>query len=212
MLFNIKNLILNFIPSSILLKKGNNNKSSIAITLDDGPNRENMQNILNLLKNKNIKATFFFTGKNVSLNPNLVKAAFEQGHEIGNHFYHHKSCKKMSLKQLSKEINNTEIILKEIISKPVKLLRPPYGHLSISLLYYAIRNNKTIVLWSKDPKETKYGNVIRTKNYFEKSQLSNGDIILLHEDSEYILESINHIISLANEYKKDFHLISELLI
>ena len=65
-------------------------KNSIAITFDDSPNSTHTEAILNLLKSKGIKATFFVVGRNVEKFPNILRRIADEGHIIGNHSYFHK--------------------------------------------------------------------------------------------------------------------------
>ena len=57
----------------------------VAITFDDGPNPKSTQRLLDGLKERNVKATFFLVGKNIEGNEDIVKRMYEEGHLIGNH-------------------------------------------------------------------------------------------------------------------------------
>ena len=87
------------LPSSFMLKRfGANNPKKIALTFDDGPNDEYTPKILDILKQKNIKATFFVTGINIENNIPLIKKMYRDGHEIGNHTFSHPNLELTSLK------------------------------------------------------------------------------------------------------------------
>ncbi|MGL5638957.1 MAG: polysaccharide deacetylase family protein, partial [Cetobacterium sp.] len=75
---------------------GNSNERKIALTFDDGPNDTSLPKILNLLKEENVKASFFFIGRNIKARREEVKRTYDEGHLVLNHSYTHSNFEKVS--------------------------------------------------------------------------------------------------------------------
>lgn len=101
-------------------------KKQIALTFDDGPNEPCTSEILDFLKEKNVKATFFIVGLNAQKNPEIVKRIYREGHIVGNHSLSHRFSKYFSEPFFQNEIAQSQKILKEIIGKEPALQRSPW--------------------------------------------------------------------------------------
>jgi cellulose synthase/poly-beta-1,6-N-acetylglucosamine synthase-like glycosyltransferase/peptidoglycan/xylan/chitin deacetylase (PgdA/CDA1 family)/spore germination protein YaaH len=99
----------------------------LAITFDDGPDARWTPKILDILKEKNVPATFFVIGVDASQWPELLKREYNEGHEIGNHTYTHPNFDDISHTQLRWELNLTERLIESTIGVKSILFRPPYG-------------------------------------------------------------------------------------
>ena len=99
----------------------------IAMTFDDGPSSETTPRLLEILKQRNIKATFFLIGENAASNPDIVRRILADGHEIGNHSWTHPQLSRLSDDRVTAEINKTQDAIKEASGFTPTLLRPPYG-------------------------------------------------------------------------------------
>lgn len=99
----------------------------VALTFDDGPDPKVTPQILDILKEKGVPATFFTIGLNANLNPSLIQREYNEGHEIGNHTYTHPNIEKISASQLRLELDANERLLEGIIQKKSLLFRPPYS-------------------------------------------------------------------------------------
>lgn len=124
----------------------------IALTFDDGPHAENTPRLLDLLKERGIKVTFFLVGRAVTAAPQLVKRMVDEGHEVANHSWSHPQLNHMSMTKVKDQLQKThDAIVKACGVAPV-LYRPPYGAILLS-------QRKTIhdemgylsVLWDADP-------------------------------------------------------------
>lgn len=149
----------------------------IAITFDDGPRRSTTGKLLDGLKERGVKATFFLVGSNVEGNEDLIKRMYDEGHLIGNHTYSHVQLSTVNATQAYNEIVETNQIISQITGETPKYIRPPYGSYSSKLL---MQINMIPVLWSVDPDDwdtTNTGKVVQSvvKN------VKCGDIILLHD-------------------------------
>ena len=102
-------------------------KGKVALTFDDGPHPVCTPQLLDGLKKRDVKVTFFVTGENVESYPEIVKRASEEGHLIGNHTFHHVQLTAANSDDFKKEIISTNDIIQEVTGKETSFIRPPYG-------------------------------------------------------------------------------------
>jgi peptidoglycan/xylan/chitin deacetylase (PgdA/CDA1 family) len=155
---------------------------TIYLTFDDGPHPIITPKILDILEQFNAKASFFFTGKNILQEPNLVKRIIKEGHAVGNHTYSHMDGWKTPPSSYLKEINQTQAILKQTgITQTI--FRPPYGRIPPWMIK-KIANHYRIFMWTYMA-----GDFDQTINpYKVKNKLlekvKSGDIIVFHDTSK----------------------------
>lgn len=99
----------------------------LAITFDDGPDERFTPEMLDVLKAKNVKATFFVVGVNAEAQPNVLRRIYAEGHEIGNHSYSHPNIALTSLERTRLELDATQRIIEHAIGRSTILFRPPYN-------------------------------------------------------------------------------------
>jgi peptidoglycan-N-acetylglucosamine deacetylase len=153
----------------------------IAMTFDDGPSAENTPRLLEMLKQRNIKATFFLIGQNVASNSDLVRRILAEGHEIGNHSWTHPQLSKLSDDRVTAEITQTQDAIRDASGFTPTLLRPPYGAITPRQReWIESRFGLNIILWSVDPFDWKRpGASVITQRIL--SQTRPGAIILSHD-------------------------------
>lgn len=177
---NLKNDILNEY-NDIIIKNGNSNEKLVALTFDDGPDKDFTPQILDILKKNNIKATFFVVGENVEWNSKILKREYEEGHAIGNHTFTHINVSKKNYYEIENEINKTQQIIKNVIGMEPNLFRPPYRAISKDMLSVAKDKNMNVILWSKlDPRDWSNPSVDYIVDTI-MNKVENGTIILLHD-------------------------------
>ena len=124
----------------------------IAMTFDDGPSPETTPRLLDILKQRNIKATFFMIGQNAERNPAIVKRILAEGHEIGNHSWTHPQLSKLSDDRVTEEINKTQNAIKDASGYTPVLLRPPYGAITARQKEWIEKQfGLSVIIWSVDP-------------------------------------------------------------
>jgi len=124
----------------------------IAMTFDDGPSPETTPRLLEILKQRNIKATFFMIGQNAEHNPEIVKRILADGHEIGNHSWTHPQLAKLSDDRVTEEITKTQNAIRDASGYTPTLLRPPYGSITARQKdWIENRLGLSVILWSVDP-------------------------------------------------------------
>ena len=128
----------------------------IAITFDDGPSPKLTPRLLDMLKKRGIKVTFFTIGENVARYPQVVARAAAEGHEIANHTWHHPALTKLSDERVQEELNKTSDAIFQATGKKPVLVRPPYGAINARLTrMIEQQDGMKVVLWSVDPNDWK---------------------------------------------------------
>lgn len=178
-----------------------------AFTFDDGPTAKYTPTLLDALKARSIKATFFVVGSMASANPKIVKRAENEGHQIANHTQNHKALTSLSSTGISSEINTSANFLKTILKRQTFLLRPPYGSISSTVRSLA---NTPIIMWSVDPTNGKYP-TNETKLYNGLiSQMKDGAIVLMHDTSAANVNASIRTIDVLRKQGYEFVTLDEL--
>jgi polysaccharide deacetylase family sporulation protein PdaB len=152
----------------------------VALTFDDGPNPPYTDEILGVLGEFHVPATFFVIGQNAKLHPEEVRRIVAAGHEIGNHTYHHVDLLKLDRKTMTAEIDRTNRLIRELTGKTPHLIRPPHGFRDPASLEIMKDRNLKVVEWSVMSRDwTNPGVDAIVKRTVE--QVKNGSIILLHD-------------------------------
>jgi len=105
---------------------------AIALTFDDGPDPKNTPRLLEILKERNIKATFFLLGRSVTTYPQVVRLIVADGHEIGNHTWDHKDLSKLSESACMDELQKTHDAIIAACGVTPTIFRPPYGNVKMT--------------------------------------------------------------------------------
>ena len=154
------------------------NEKMIAITFDDGPWKDTTEKLLDGLKERGIKATFFLIGENAKNYPEVVKRMHDEGHIIGNHTYTHIDLSTLSVDDAKKEIELTNETLEQITGEKVTYIRPPYGKYSNKLLEEI---DLIPVMWNVDPEDWNR-NDVRGLVVDVVKHTQDRNIILLHDN------------------------------
>ncbi|MEP9352206.1 polysaccharide deacetylase family protein [Xanthobacter sp. KR7-65] len=153
----------------------------IALTFDDGPSPETTPRLLQMLRERNIKATFFVLGNMVAKHPEVLKMIADEGHEIGSHSWSHPQLTRISMASVDKELGNTSEAIFQATGKRPIYLRPPYGSMKPSLrTYIEDKYGLTIVNWSVDPNDWKNRNSQAVYDAI-MAQVKPGAIVLSHD-------------------------------
>lgn len=168
-----------------IIRQGTEHFKYVALTFDDGPDPVYTSEILDILKEKRVKATFFLVGKNVEDYPQIAQRIAQEGHNIGNHTYSHKSLIPLSNKKTMWEIKEAEKVIEEATGIRTTLFRPPRGIYSKFSRKFLKDERYTIVLWTisaVDWAELTPNSIL--KNVIKK--VEPGTIILLHDSGDLI--------------------------
>ncbi|PYX76713.1 MAG: polysaccharide deacetylase family protein [Acidobacteria bacterium] len=153
----------------------------IALTFDDGPNPVDTPKLLDLLREKGVKATFFVVGKRADQYPEIVRRAWEEGHLIANHTWSHYSlfCF-LTPARLRAEIERGAESVHRICGFRPRLFRSPVGQRHPLLRRYLENSGLEYVSWSIRSRDTLTWNSEVLARRILK-QAASGDIILLHD-------------------------------
>ena len=180
----------------------------VALTFDDGPHQTCTPALLDGLKQRGVKATFFLMGENIAGKEELVQRMQADGHLIGNHSYRHIQMTKEGAEQACAEIEQTEQLIQSITGKRPEYLRPPYGAWNEQL---ECRVNLTTVLWNVDSLDWKFQNTKRIVRRVEKD-VKDGDIILTHDIFPTSVEAALQIVDDLQAQGYEFVTVEELLV
>lgn len=173
-------------PKQNTTQSQNPTDKSVAISFDDGPGATTTPQLLQILKEKKVHATFFVLGEKAAQHPEIVKQAAKEGHEIGNHTFNHQDLTRLSTQAIMDEVTKTDNEIKKATGKKATFIRPPYG--SITKVGAEIIQ-RPIIQWSVDSEDWRTRN---TESIIQKIQTTvyDGSIILFHD---IYLETINAI-------------------
>ena len=185
----------------------NREKKKIALTFDDGPHPKVTEQILAVLLQYNIKATFFVLGQNVEKYPQIVSQVAEQGHEIANHSWSHANFTKLSGTQITAELNQTNEAIYQATGEYPNLYRPPYGATNANV---RSQTSMEAMMWSVDTMDWKHRTPEKTLAYV-KEQVKDNGIILMHDIHSETADSLEAVINYLIEQDYEFVTASELL-
>ena len=161
------------------------NRPLAALTFDDGPSAEYTPRLLDGLKERNIKASFFLLGRNIPGNEEIVERMQEEGHLIGNHTYNHVQLSAISEAEAREEILKTNNIIYEITGNYPQYMRPPFGSWKKNL---ELCVEMIPVFWNIDTMDWKSQDVSSILNIVF-AEAEDGAIILMHDEYETSVEA-----------------------
>lgn len=167
--------------SAVTVNRGSRTLPYVALTFDDGPVSSNTSRVLDILKQRNIKATFYVLGNRVVNNPGLIRRMVAEGHEVGNHTWDHKKLTRLSDAQVRSQLNRTRDAIISAAGVKPRTMRPPYGALLTRQRNMIYREyGYPTVMWDVDPEDWKKPGAGVVRNRIV-SRTRNGSIILLHD-------------------------------
>lgn len=170
---------------------GSESDKLVALTFDDGPDNHYTTAILDILKEKGVKATFFVVGIQIDKYPDVVKRIVEEGHAIGNHTQGHKDLSKLSKSQISDQIDKVDQSLKELLGYVPPMVRAPYGAVSDTLKKLIKDNDRKLVGWTVDTRDWAGTSIDDMRAVIREKTKPNG-IILMHSfGSKHIQNTVD---------------------
>lgn len=155
-----------------------NNENKIYLTFDDGPTPEVTEWVLQVLKENNIKATFFCIGKNILEHREIFKKVIENGHSIGNHTFNHLQGWKTATKEY---LENVKLCADQMEMQQSFVFRPPYGKIKPSQSERLRKLGYKIIMW--DVLSADFDRNISTEKCLENAtqKVTSGSIIVFHD-------------------------------
>lgn len=198
-------------PTKVSWSSGRKDLKILAITFDDGPHPQNTPRLLDMLRKRNVKATFFTIGRSVDRYPAITQRIVREGHEIGNHTYTHANLSKLSESKVKQELNKGRDAIIRATQMTPTVMRPPYGALYKKQREW-IKNSfgYPTILWSVDPLDWK----IRNANSVSTKLINGarpGGILLAHDLHKTTVDAMPRTLDtlIAKGYK--FVTVSELI-
>ncbi len=186
----------------------------VALTFDDGPSPETAE-ILAVLVEKNIKATFFLVGQHIEQQPAAAAAILAGGHEVANHSYSHPRMLLKSWDFIRHEIEQTDQLIRDLGYTGTIHFRSPYGKKLVLLPLYLSQQDKINILFDVEPES--YGDVVNNAERIVTHVVERtkpGSIILLHPENAGWLPSrqaLPQVIDALHTQGYQFVTVSELL-
>lgn len=183
-------------------------KPKIAITFDDGPHPRFTPRLLDGLKERGVKASFFVIGNLAEKYPELIAREKEEGHLIGNHTYAHIDIGKLPEEKGREEILRTSAVIKEITGNEVEFVRPPFGSWQKKLEQ---EMEMIPVLWSVDPLDWTTKNPDEIVNKVV-TKVKENDIILLHDCYQSSVDAALRIIDILQKEGYEFVTVDDMIL
>lgn len=189
------------------------NEKVVALTFDDAPS-DKTEEILKILADKNVKATFYVIGQNAEQYSEELKKIVSAGNELGNHSYSHERMVLKSPSFVEGEIEKTNQLIREAGYHEEITFRPPNGKKLFALPWYLSSNNIKTIMWDVEP-DTYYQGDTQKIISFTLKNTKPGSIILLHPfcESECLAdrEALGGIIDKLRERGYTFLTVSQIL-
>jgi len=182
----------------------------VLLTFDDGPTPGVTDKILDLLKEENIKATFFVIGQKAAKSPKLLQRIIDEGHEIGNHTYTHVSIDGLGNEQALDEIRWNSNLVFDLTGNYISLFRPPHGRITKKQVRLIQDSGYDIVMWTVNADDFwQEGRGMRSPQSIANrvnNRITKGDIILMHDNSQQIVDALPLIVKHLK--KKGFYFVT----
>jgi chitin deacetylase len=187
----------------------------VALTFDDGPTPEFTGEILRVLQEADVKATFFLIGGELEKHPEEGKKIVVAGHEIGNHSYSHQRMILVTPSFVKEEIEKTDALIRAAGYEKTPHFRPPYGKKLFALPYYLSNNNRRTITWDVEPESfPEFAKSSEATAQYVLDNTKNGSIILLHvmyDRQKKSLSAVKPIIEGLKQKGFRFVTVSELI-
>lgn len=162
-----------------LINRVETSEKVVALTFDDGPTPRTTEEVLKILAEKNIKATFYVIGQNADQYPKQLQKIVEQGNELGNHSYSHQRFLFKAQSFIDEEIKKTDQLIRQAGYAGEITFRPPNGKKLFGLPWYLSKHEIKTIMWDIEPDTYYQGNVENITRH-TLDNVKPGSIILLH--------------------------------
>ena len=213
------------VPTPFVIERTGATPGKLALTFDDGPDPDWTPKILDILKQKNVRASFFIIGENAQANPDLVRRILAEGHDVGNHTYTHPNLGDLPDSLVSLEINANQRLFEALTGRSMRLFRAPFlGDaepttsdetvpigIAQSMGYVTVGLHVDPNDWLHPPADTIVNRVI--EQVTDPNPAISGHVVLLHDsggDRSQTVAALPRIIDSLRAKGYDFVPISEL--
>ncbi|MBL6723357.1 MAG: polysaccharide deacetylase family protein [Candidatus Margulisbacteria bacterium] len=171
-------------PSSRVMWHMPRNHNHVALTFDDGPDDTITPELLTVLREKNVQATFFLVGNMIAKFPHILQQIITDGHAIGNHTWAHYRLDEMSQDQVNLQLSATTKAVQQLHPTPIVYVRPPGGRFNNFLIHAAKKQQLTVVMWDVNAADYKQpdGTLPSPQHIHARvmRRIKPGSIVLMH--------------------------------
>jgi peptidoglycan/xylan/chitin deacetylase (PgdA/CDA1 family) len=183
----------------------------LAMTFDDGPHPQHTPRLLDLLKQRGIKATFFVVGQNAAQYPEILKRIAAEGHELANHSYTHPILNPLGEGGIREQLDKTHQAVLGATGVTMKLLRPPYGALTENMRRWTYQTfGYRTILWDVDPLDWKVRDAARVQSEI-LGHARAGSIVLAHDIHKSTVDAMPETLDALAAKGFKFVTVSELI-
>ena len=183
----------------------------VALTFDDGPHAMLTPRLLDILKERKAKATFFLVGTNVESHPEIVKRIVSEGHEVASHSLTHPNLGKMAEGSVTEQLEQTHRAIKAACGVDVVSFRPPYGSFTVTQRAWAAsRFGYRTILWDVDPLDWKIRDSAKVEEEILRATTP-GSIVLMHDIHKSTVDAVPAVIKGLAERGLEFVTVSALV-
>ncbi len=184
--------------------------NDIALTFDCAWGAEDMPSILDILRENNVKATFFVLGEWAEKFPEVIKRMVEEGHDVANHSDTHPHIASLTYENIKKEIKNANDKIEKLTGKTNNLFRAPYGEYNDNVISAAEELGFYTIQWDVDSLDWKN---LGSENILNRvlNRTKNGSIILMHNGTEDTANVLDKVIKGLKKKGFNFKPVSEFI-
>lgn len=185
-------------------------EKKVAFTMNCAWSADDIDKILEVLKNNNVQITFFMVGDWVDKNPEVVKKIHEAGHEIGNHSNTHPHVNNLTYEQNLEEIEKCSKKIEQLTGTKPTLYRAPYGEYNETVIKAAFENGYYTIQWNRDTLDYQ---ALTGEQMWKRigEKLQSGDIILSHNGTAHTADSLDMLIKNIKEKGYELVKLSDLI-
>ena len=170
-------------------------KPQVSVSFDAAWGADDTDELLRILKENDVKATFFLCGYWVEKYPEEVKKIAAEGHDLGNHSATHPHMSRISSEEIAQELQKCHENVKKLTGVEMELFRPPFGEYDNHVIETAEQNGYYTIQWDVDSLDWKeQGAEVEIRQVLEHKHLGNGSIILFHNDAKYTPKVLDTIL------------------
>ena len=187
-------------------------KPQVSVSFDAAWGADDTDELLRILKENDVKATFFLCGYWVEKYPEEVKKIAAEGPELGNHSATHPHMSRISSEEIAQELQKCHENVKKLTGVEMELFRPPFGEYDNHVIETAEQNGYYTIQWDVDSLDWKeQGAEVEIRQVLEHKHLGNGSIILFHNDAKYTPKVLDTILKGIKEKGFEIVPISQLI-
>ncbi|WP_245632823.1 polysaccharide deacetylase family protein [Alicyclobacillus kakegawensis] len=202
-------------PGLVLLN-GPDQRRTVALTFDDGPDDKWTPRILSVLSDLRVKATFCCVGQRVKDHPDVLKRIVRAGHVVANHSYHHPNLTKLPKERIRTEITTTNEAIMRTVNLSPRFVRPPYGAINRTVIDVIQELDMKLLFWNVDSLDWSGLTSAQVASNV-LSHITPEAIVLMHsaggrgESLQGTVDALPHIVQVLRREGYTFSTISELL-